>query len=526
MSGTGTEHSQKPPGTHATLKGGRYIVARKLAEGGTAFVHLGWDNDLKQHRAIKTLLPEYAKRPALRHRFENEARTMQALVHPNIVTVFDAGQEGETAYLVMELCPGGSVIDWVERNGKMPPRMACRVVLDVAAGMAFAHERGIIHRDIKPQNVLVDGDGTCKVTDFGIAQIVEETRMTMTGTVMGTLGYMAPEQHESAKHADARADIYSLAATLYTLLAGEAPTHLFMADDRDFEGIPAPVVEVIRKGSQYRRELRYETMEAFGAALQAAYDTLPADPEVPPLVRPGGPKLTDLEPPTGGSVEPPTPAPVVLPSAPPPPTALVSASPAAPLQIKSKSEEPATPSLARITLNEEGPRIRGSGSLELRAREDRRRKVIAVVVAVFAVAAFVFALVVVVGGTRVTGFETLRDHADEQLYAQVHEERVILDALEPLGLPQQQTIRSLFDECETGDREDREAATNRLLATLDQVRRDLEVGQASQQQHIVKQLRETVRRIQGRLAEVRERDARLEEVRSSPTGRVATLIGL
>jgi serine/threonine protein kinase len=523
MSNTGTEQPQRPAGG-VSLKGGRYTLARKLAEGGTAFVYLGYDNDEKQWRAVKTLLPDYAKRPALRHRFENEARTMQALVHPNIVTVFDAGQEGETAWLVMELAECGSVIDWVERNGRMPPRLACKVVLDVCAGMEYAHERGIIHRDIKPQNVLVASDGTSKITDFGIAQIVEETRMTMTGTVMGTLGYMAPEQHESAKHADARADIYSLAATLYTLLMGEAPTHLFMADDRDFDGIPAVVVEVIRKGSQYRRELRHETMTEFGASLQTAMEQLPADPEHPPLVRLGQAAPSELEPPTGGSVEPPTGSNLVVSDAP------IVSIPPAPLRMRSKSEEPPPPSLARISLSDEGKgralRLRPKTAMEDRVSQDSRRRIAGLASALVAVTAFVVSLVLVVGATRVTGFENLRDHADEELHYQIHQERVVLDALEPLQLAEQSTIRQLFDECENGPREDREAASNRLIATLDQVRRDLETRNDSRQEHIVKQLRETVRRVQSRLAVVRQREAQLEEVRSSPSGRMATLFGI
>jgi serine/threonine protein kinase len=534
MSGTSTDTTR--PVAHTLLQGGRYALVRKLAEGGTAIVHLGWDEHDKQWRAIKTLLPEYARRPALRHRFENEARTMQALVHPNIVTVYDAGQEGETAYLVMELAEGGSVIDWVERHGRMPARMACQVVLDVCAGMAYAHDHGVIHRDIKPQNVLVAADGVCKVTDFGIAQIVEETRMTMTGTVMGTLGYMAPEQHESAKHADARADIYSLAATLYTLLMGEAPTHLFMADDRDFEGIAPPVVEVIRKGSQYRRELRFESMHAFHEALAAARDTLPPDPEAPPLSRPNRLPL-ELEPPTGGSVEPPSHDPASVGSGGPP--VVAGALPPPFLRPKSKPSEEAqplvtapAPSLARITIDEDqgqrSRRLRPSTVHETRASDDRRRRLLAALGAGVVFVVMGLALVVLVGATRINAFVQLSEHADVQLVAQVHEERVILDALESAGIEPttRATIRELFDACERVDREDREASATRLVALLDSVRRDVEARRESRSEHLVKQLQQTVRRLQQQLQEVQRTQGQLDEIRQSPSGKLATMVGL
>ncbi|MEQ1505376.1 MAG: serine/threonine-protein kinase [Myxococcota bacterium] len=286
----------KPP---TTIGGGRYTLVRQIAEGGNAVVYLGYDQTEHQYRAIKMLLPEYTKRSGLRSRFEREAHTMMALDHPNIIRVYDWGGDNETAWLAMEFAEVGSVIDWIEKHGPMPPRMATNVAIQLCAGIAHAHREKVIHRDIKPQNLLVDRHGVCKVTDFGIAQVLQETRVTMTGTVMGTIGYMAPEQHESAKHADERADVYSIAASLYTLVHGEAATHLFMAEDRDYDGIPEPLAEVIRKGSQYRKDQRYETVAAMGQALQAVYDRLPPDPaSAPPLVG-ADVKLISDGPPTG-----------------------------------------------------------------------------------------------------------------------------------------------------------------------------------------------------------------------------------
>jgi len=300
------EHSSSTPPSAARreLADGRYILVRHVAEGGTAHVYLGYDTWTETWRAVKTLLPDYARRPALRHRFEREAATMKTLSHDNIIAVYDAGIEAETVFMVMEYAEGGSVIDWVERNGPMPPRMATNVVLELCRGIDAAHRQGVIHRDIKPQNLLVDRHGVCKVTDFGIAQVLEDTRMTMTGTVMGTMGYMAPEQNESAKHADERADVYSIAATFYTLAKGEAATHLFMADDQDFDGLPDRLVEIIQTGSQYKREQRYQTVREMMSELEGALRLLAPDPlDTPPLVPHDVPNIDELTPPSGaGSV--------------------------------------------------------------------------------------------------------------------------------------------------------------------------------------------------------------------------------
>ncbi|MEN0061605.1 MAG: serine/threonine-protein kinase [Myxococcota bacterium] len=295
------DHSSSTPlsAVRRDLADGRYILVRKVAEGGTAYVYLGYDTWTETWRAIKTLLPEYAKRPALRHRFEREATTMKTLSHDNIIAVFDAGIDSETVFMVMEFAEGGSVIDWVEANGPMPPRMATDVVLQLCRGIDAAHRQGVIHRDIKPQNLLVDRHGSCKVTDFGIAQVLEDTRMTMTGTVMGTMGYMAPEQNESAKHADERADVYSIAATYYTLIKGEAATHLFMADEQDFDGIPESLAAIIRGGSSYKRENRYQTVREMMGELEGALRLLAPDPlDTPPLIAPDMPNLEDFTPPS------------------------------------------------------------------------------------------------------------------------------------------------------------------------------------------------------------------------------------
>ncbi|MCA9573758.1 MAG: serine/threonine protein kinase, partial [Myxococcales bacterium] len=154
------------------------------------------------------------------------ARTMAKLHHKNVVLVHDVADDGAFAYLVMELIEGGSVADRMAAFGPLPQRMACEVGIALLAGLGAAHAQGIVHRDVKPHNILVDGEGTPKVTDFGIAQ-ASETSTTRTGAVIGTWAYMAPEQRNDAKSVDARADVFAAGCTLYNMLTGTDPFDLY-----------------------------------------------------------------------------------------------------------------------------------------------------------------------------------------------------------------------------------------------------------------------------------------------------------
>lgn len=266
---------------------GHYQLVERIAEGGTGEVFRAYNTKDGSWCAVKRLLPDLAKKTALRKRFEREGQTMMHLEHPNIAKVYDVGTDEENAFLVMDYAEAGSVADWLERNHQaMPPKMAVKLTLEVCRGIQYAHEQGVIHRDIKPQNLLLGRDGVCRISDFGIAMVAaSHTRMTLTGTVMGTLGYVAPEQYESAKHTDARADVYSIVATLYTLVHGEAANHLFMADDSDYAGIPKELAAIIRKGAQYQRDMRHQTVQELANELNALLHKLPSDPpSTPPLV--------------------------------------------------------------------------------------------------------------------------------------------------------------------------------------------------------------------------------------------------
>jgi len=267
-----------------TLGAGRYKLAATLGDGGMASVYRAWDSRLRVWRAIKILLPEYSRRKKLRRRFQNEAETMARIQHRHVVSVFDVGVDEAVPYIVMEVALGGCLIDWVHRHGPMPPRMAVDVIIQVCKGIGAAHDIGVIHRDIKPHNVLITHRGVCMVTDFGIAQMDEGASMTKTGSVMGTLGYMAPEQRTDAKNVDVRADVYGIGATLYKLLTGGAVADLFLAehDATMLDGVPDGLAPVLLKATRYKPADRHGSVADLAKALHAARKDLPATPASTP----------------------------------------------------------------------------------------------------------------------------------------------------------------------------------------------------------------------------------------------------
>jgi len=197
----------------------RYRVERPLGHGGMATVYLAQDEELHRPVAIKLLAENLANDAALRERFLREARLAARLSHPNVVSVYDAGETGEgLPYIVMEYVPGRTLAE----VGRIPPDEAVGLVLQACRGLAHAHAAGLVHRDVKPQNLLLREDGTVKVADFGIARAAETTVLTQVGTVLGTAAYLSPEQ-ALGEEVTAAADVYSLGAVLYELLAGRPP---------------------------------------------------------------------------------------------------------------------------------------------------------------------------------------------------------------------------------------------------------------------------------------------------------------
>jgi serine/threonine protein kinase len=203
------------------LIAGRYELEKLVGSGGMSNVFRAHDRLLERTVALKILHEQYTRDEDYVERFRREARAVAQLAHPNIVTVIDRGEQEGRQFIVFEYVDGENVKELLNR-GPLEAREAIRLALQVARALSFAHERGLVHRDVKPQNVLLNEDGQAKVTDFGIARSLDVHGVTQTGTVLGTSDYIAPEQARGQK-VDPKTDIYSLGVVLYELLSGEVP---------------------------------------------------------------------------------------------------------------------------------------------------------------------------------------------------------------------------------------------------------------------------------------------------------------
>ncbi|MCI0460560.1 MAG: protein kinase [Gemmataceae bacterium] len=203
---------------------GPYRLVEKIAEGGMGAIFRAHHSATGQTVAIKILAAKLAEDPTLLQRFEREFRAASQLVHPNIVQALDFGREASVAYLVLEFVEGANLAQCIERHGRLPEAEAVRVITQVAQALQYAHRRGMIHRDVKPGNIMLKADGQAKLTDFGVAKdLASGLQLTCPLSVLGTPHFMAPEQYEDAQRVDARCDIYGLAATLYMVVTGEVP---------------------------------------------------------------------------------------------------------------------------------------------------------------------------------------------------------------------------------------------------------------------------------------------------------------
>jgi formylglycine-generating enzyme required for sulfatase activity len=217
-----------PAAPHAELgpaRLGRYRIVRELGGGGGGIVFLAHDPLLDRQVALKVPRPEALLTESARRRFRQEARATAGLRHPHLVPVHDVGEDGAVCYLVTEYCPGGSLSDWLRgRPEPLGPRQAAELVARLARAVAYLHEHNVLHRDLKPANVLLEEDGTPRITDFGLARLLDgDGQGTQTGQAVGTPSYMAPEQAEGRKDVGRAADVYGLGAILYELLTGQPP---------------------------------------------------------------------------------------------------------------------------------------------------------------------------------------------------------------------------------------------------------------------------------------------------------------
>jgi eukaryotic-like serine/threonine-protein kinase len=211
-----------PAAAPGRVLGDRYRLVSPIARGGMASVWVGDDVLLSRRVAVKTLHPELALDDGLRARFRREAIAAAKLGHPDIVATYDTGEDGDVAYIVMELVDGPTLRTLLDDHGPMSVPQTLRIAREVAAALDHAHRHGVVHRDIKPANVLIPAEGPVKVTDFGIAKATGASDLTRTGTVVGTARYLAPEQVEGGT-SDARTDVYAVGLLLYEMLVGRLP---------------------------------------------------------------------------------------------------------------------------------------------------------------------------------------------------------------------------------------------------------------------------------------------------------------
>ena len=207
-----------------TVLSGRYRLEAKLGSGGMSTVYLASDDTLDRPVAVKVMHREMSEQEDQLQRFRQEARAVAKLTHPNVVSVIDAGEDGGYPYIVFEYVKGETLKQRIGRVGALDTQEAIAYAIEVARGLGVAHARNMVHRDIKPQNVLIDEEGRAKLTDFGISRQLEQDGVTATGRVLGTTDYVAPEQ-AMGKAADPRSDIYSLGVVLYEMLVGQVPFH-------------------------------------------------------------------------------------------------------------------------------------------------------------------------------------------------------------------------------------------------------------------------------------------------------------
>jgi eukaryotic-like serine/threonine-protein kinase len=258
----------------------RYELAGPLGHGGMCTVYRAWDTRLHRHVAIKRLEPPLSLDPHARARFHHEGKAIARLSHPNLVTLIERGSTEDEEYLVFECVEGRSLKEMIKETGPMEPVEAGQIIGQVAEGLAHAHAAGIIHRDVKPQNILLDQEGRAKLTDFGIALGMDWTRLTREGSILGSTRYMSPEQVQG-RPVDQRSDIYSLGIVFYEMLAGRPPfdgvtvtdigrQHLRtppqpLTDERP--DLPPGLDRIVQRCLEKLPEARFQSMEEFLGAL-------------------------------------------------------------------------------------------------------------------------------------------------------------------------------------------------------------------------------------------------------------------
>ncbi|MCR8896417.1 protein kinase [Gordonia sp. GONU] len=282
----------------------RYRIDAPIARGGMSAVYLGVDLRLGRDVAVKVMDSRYSGDPQFLRRFEFEARAVAGLKHPGLVAVYDQGIDNGIAFLVMELVDGGSLRELLRERGPMPPHAVVAVAEPVLGGLGTAHAAGLVHRDVKPENVLISDAGEVKVADFGLVRAVAEAGVTSASVILGTAAYLSPEQVEST-HADARSDVYSMGVMMFEMLTGRTPFHgdspLSLAYQRltydvpapgdVIAGVPAEFDEIVLRATERNPADRY----ADGFEMQRALLTVADDLDLPPFTVPAPKRSRERE---------------------------------------------------------------------------------------------------------------------------------------------------------------------------------------------------------------------------------------
>jgi serine/threonine protein kinase len=257
-------------------------LVSRLGEGATAEV---WkvSTERGEYRAAKVLSPRLRAHEAHRSRFLSEGRLLASIVHPRVLRVFEVVEDGERAWVTMAWMPGGTLQQRLDTDGAFDPRAALALVFDALEALEAAHRAGIIHRDVKPHNLLLAADDRAVLADFGSARHEVGGQLTRTGDTLGTLGYMAPEQRSDARNATSQTDIYAVGATLFGLVLGRPPLGLFegQLDQDDLARLPVPIRELIRRATRYRPEWRFSTARDMAVEVARVHDILYHEPGIP-----------------------------------------------------------------------------------------------------------------------------------------------------------------------------------------------------------------------------------------------------
>ena len=253
------------------LLGNRYEILENIGNGGMATVYKAKCHVLNRYVAVKVLRDEFTTDGEFVKRFNTEAQSAASLTHPNIVSVYDVGSEGDIHYIVMELIKGKTLKEIINEDGALSWKWSVNVAIQIASALETAHKNNIIHRDIKPHNIIITEDGIAKVTDFGIAKAVSNSTITAFGTTIGSVHYFSPE-HARGGYTDAKSDLYSLGVVLYEMVTGQVPfnadtpvsvalKHMQEIPKEPMElnpNVPKAVNDIIMKAMQKDTNLRYQ----------------------------------------------------------------------------------------------------------------------------------------------------------------------------------------------------------------------------------------------------------------------------